>query len=543
MENGEYTFKDIREGAVIKGRIIRKSAGDVIVDIGYKTDGIIPAEETAKYSYYDSLEEGGEIDLFVKKADGPEGMVLLSKIVADKKVIFSRVKKAFKDGEALKGRVVKAVKGGFIIDFGANVTAFLPMSHSRSYGEDITGQEFDLKVIQLDEVKRNVVVSYRELVNQKAKDEEEKIKKAFPLNEKIALKIAIVQDAGIEVEREGIRAFIASSELAWKRLVDLKASFGEGQDIEALVTGIDGGRPVLSVKKLFDNPFGGFARTAKPGDRMKVKVCGILDEGMVVEINPQMDGFIHKNEISYYRRVKNIRDVYKEGDEIEAVVVKIDEAKGRVYFSIKRLDKNPWHSIEERYPVGARVIGTVSSVIEGEGVEVELEENFEAFVHVSNVSWNESAPIADTLKIGDRREFRIIGTDKTKYRILLGLKQMHASPWVSFAAKYKEGSAVDVKVVEIEDTAVICNITEGINGRITIKNKNKLSCKKGDVLKARILKIDRDAKKIFLISKDIEMTEEKKQIDDYIKSHEHGFKLDDIADFGKPANDGKEGGN
>ncbi len=543
MENSEYSIRDIREGAVIKGKIVRKSGGDVFIDIGYKSEGIIPAEETAKYTYYDSLEEGGEIDLFVKKTEGPDGMVLLSKIVADKKVIFSRVKKAFKDGEALKGRVVKAVKGGFIIDFGANVTAFLPMSHSRSYGEDITGQELDLKVIQLDEVKRNVVVSYRELINQKAKDEEEKVKRVFTVNEKTALKVVSVQDAGVEVEKEGVRAFIASSELAWKRLGDLKTLFSEGQDIEALVLGIDGGRPVLSVKKLFENPFGGFAKTSKQGDRMKLKVCGILDEGMVVEINPQMDGFIHKSEISYYRRVKDIREAYKEGDEIEAVVVKIDEAKGRVYFSIKRLDKNPWHSIEERYPVGARVIGTVSSVAEGEGAEVELEENFDAFVRVSNVSWNESAPIADTIKTGDRREFRILEIDKSKYRILLGLKQMHASPWVTFAAKFKEGTAVDTKVIDIEDSAVVCCIVDGIIGRIPIRNKHKLSCKKGDVIKARIVKIDKDAKKVILAAKDIEMTEEKKQIDDYIKSHEHGFKLDDIADFGKPANGGKEGGN
>lgn len=543
MENNGYAFRDIREGAVIKGKVIRKSGGDIFVDIAYKSEGIIPADETSKYTYYDLVEEGGDIEVFVKKTEGPDGMVLLSKIVADKKVIFSRVKKAFKDGDALTGRVVKAVKGGFIIDFGANVTAFLPMSHSRSYGEDITGQDLDLKVIQLDEVKRNVVVSYRELVNQKAKDEEEKVKAVFQADSKAVLKVVSIQESGIEVEKEGIRAFLPSSELAWKRLGDLKTVFSEGQEIEALVVSIDGGRPVLSVKKLFDNPFNGFANTAKQGDRMKVKVCGILDEGMVVEINPQMDGFIHKSEISYYRRVKDIRETYKEGEEIEAVVVKIDEVKGRVYFSVKRIDKNPWHSIEERYPVGARVFGTVVSVAEGEGADVELEENFDAFVHVSNVSWNEAAPINETIKTGDRREFRIIGIDKNKYRILLGLKQAHASPWVTFANKHKEGTVVDVKVMEIEDTAVVCNVAEGINGRIAIKNKNKLSCRKGDMIKARILKIDKDAKKISLAAKDIELTEEKKQIDEYIKTHEHGFKLDDILDFGKPAGENKEGGN
>jgi small subunit ribosomal protein S1 len=523
----------LRDGMIIKGKVTRKSDGDIFVDIGYKSEGIISRDETSKYSYYDELVEGGEIDVHVKRVETPEGFVALSKIIADKKIVFSRVKAAFKDGGFIEGQVIKAVKGGFIIDFGANVTAFLPMSHSKSYGEDIVGKKLPLKIIQLDEEKRNVVVSYKEYVNEKEKTETETITRNFPLNEKAMVKILQVLPDGVEVEKEGVKVFIPITELSW-RFISKPGDEGykEGDMIEVLVMNNEKGRVVLSPKRLSDNPFKSFIEANKPGDRLDAKVGEIISEGIVVSVSDGLEGFIPTGELSYFRRIKDPAEIYKAGEIIKTCILKIDEAKNRVILSVKRLEKNPWNNMEERYPVGARVMGTVKNIVEGDGAEVELDENIDAYIHISNIEWNQPATVAGVLKPGDKKEFKIIDIDKSRYAILLGLKQLHASPWTIFASRYKEGIYLDAKITEIDDAGVTVLLPEGVTGKIAVKNRAKLRNIKGDVIKVKIIKIEKEAKKISLSAKDLEATEEQKQLDDYMKSHDHStFKLNDIINF------------
>ncbi len=530
-----YDFKNVRESSVLKGRVVRKSEGDIFVDVGYKSEGIIPAEETERHGYYDSVKEGDEIDVFVKKRENNEGMVALSKIIADKKIVFSRVKKAAGEKSAIEGEVVKTVKGGYIINFGSGVTAFMPMSHSKEPGmpvENIEGKKLPLKILQFDEVKRNVVVSYREYAAEKVKEQAEKLKEVFPEGEKTDVKITGASDNGVKVEKEGMRAFIPASELAWKKIDSVPEQFKEGYVITVKVTGFDRGKALLSLKRTRENPFKKFFDEKNPGDKVKAKVKEALKEGIVVEIGDELDGFIPSGEISYYRKIKNPADEFEPGNEITASVLSADEQKNRVFLSMKRTGKNPWHVMEERYPAGARAVGVIKELKEGEGVFVELEENFDAFVHISNISWFNFNKIEDILKPGEKKEFRILGVDKSKHRILLGIKQMTPSPWASFLNKYKEGNHIDVKIMEIEENSIICRIVDGVSGRVFIKNRNRLRNKKGDIIKARINKIDREQKKVFLGAMNLEITEEKKQLDEYMKTHEHGFKMDDIANFG-----------
>jgi small subunit ribosomal protein S1 len=526
---------------IIKGKVIRKTDGDVYVNINYKSEGVIPKEETSKYPYYDELTEGEEIDVHVKRTETPEGFVLLSKIIADKKIVFSRVKNAFKDGGFIEGSVTKSVKGGFIIDFGANVTAFLPMSHSKSYGEDIVGKKLPLKIIQLDEEKRNVVVSYKEYVSEKEKTETEALSKSFPMNEKASVRIIQVLPDGVEVEREGVKAFITLAELSWKAVSTPEdMNIKEGDTMEVLVVSNEKGRVVLSPKRLMDNPFKSFIEKNKPGDRLDAKVKEIFPEGMVVTMPDGMEGFVPAGELSYFKRIKDPSELYKPGDQVKTCILKLDDVKNRVILSIKRLEKNPWNNMEERYPVGARVFGVIKSFIEGEGAAVELEENIDAFIQSENISWAPFASLPEVLVQGEKKEFKILGVDKAKYAIMLGLKQLTVSPWSNFALKYKEGAYVDGKITDVEDTAITVQVMEGVSAKIPIKNRAKLRVKKGDVIKVKINKIDKDAKKLVLLAKDIEASEEQKQIDDYMKAHDHSsFKLNDIINFGEVKKDGE----
>jgi small subunit ribosomal protein S1 len=524
----------IRDGMIIKGKVLRKSEGDIYVNINYKSEGIIPREETSKYTYYDFINEGEDIDVHIKRLETQDGFVLLSKIIADKKIVFGKVKNAFKDGGFIEGAVTKAVKGGFIIDFGANVTAFLPMSHSKAYGEDIVGKKLPLKIIQLDEEKRNVVVSYKEYMTEKEKTESETVAKVFPMNEKVTVTIAQVLPDGIEVEKEGLKVFIPFAELSWKTASNPEEEgFKEGSTLDAMVVTNEKGRVALSVKRLKENPFKSFMDNYKPGDRLDTRVKEIFPEGMTVTVNDGLEGFVPTGEFSYFRRIKDASAVYKKGDALKTCVLKIDEVKNRVILSVKRLEKNPWNSMEERYPVGARVFGTVRTFIEGEGAEIELEENIDAFLHISNISWGQFANLSEVLVPGEKKELRIMEVDKAKYRIMLGLKQLHASPWALFTAKFKEGAYVDAKIIEVDDNSVTMLLADGVTSKIPVRNKAKLRNQKGDVIKVKINKIDKDTKKVMLLAKDLEATEEQKQIDDYMKSHDHtSFKLNDIINFG-----------
>jgi len=309
-----------------------------------------------------------------------------------------------------------------------------------------------------------------------------------------------------------------------------------------LVMSNEKGKVILSPKRLRDNPFKSFIESNKPGDRLDAKVGEILPEGIIVSVKEGLEGFIPAGELSYFRRIKDPAEIYRTGDMVKTCVLKIDESRNRVILSIKRLEKNPWNNMEERYPVGARVFGTVRSITEGEGAEVELEENIDAFVHISNIFWNQPATVAEALKPGEKKEFKIVDVDKSRYSIMLGLKQLHASPWSIFASKYKEGAYLDAKITEIDDTGVTVMLPEGITGRIAIKNRAKLRNNKGDVIKVKINKIEKEAKKVSVSAKDLEATEEQKQLDDYMKSHDHSsFKLNDIINFDGGNKEGENG--
>lgn len=528
MENFNYVLK---EGNIIKGKVIKKLDDQIYIDIGYKKEGVIPKEEVLKYNYLNEIKVGDEIEVFIKRLDKNIEFVLLSKIIADKKNIFNKVKVAYKENIPIEATVTKMVKSGFIVDFGANVTGFLPMSHSKAYGKDLTGQKLPLKIINFEEDKKNIVVSYKEYFDEKTKQEQDKINKIFPVGEKIIVKISNLKENGIEVTKENFTVFIPVKELSYRRYIDIPGNFKIDDEIEVLVVSNDNGIIKLSLKRIFPDPFEVFKKEKKQGDKVNAKIIEITKDGAFVDIENKVDGFLPIREISYYKRINNVEEVYKKGDEIEAIIIKMDENQRIVIVSVKRLEKNPWHNIEERYPIGARVIGVVKEIIEGEGVSVELEENFDAFMHISNISWFNFASISDILKPGDKKEFKILGVDKNKYRLLLGLKQLSPSPWISFINKYKEGSLIDVKIMEIDDNFITCQIVEGVFGRIYIKNKSNVKYKKGDIINVKIIKIDKEQKKVILFSKDIEETEEKKEFDEYLKSPGHTFKIDDIARF------------
>ena len=531
MENNDFSFSKFEPGNIITGKVIKKSDGNIYVDINYKSEGIIPEEETRKYDYYEKIKEGDEIEVFIKNMNSSYGCVLLSKIIVDKRKTFYNIKKAYNEKTFITGKAIRAVKGGYIIDLGANINAFLPMSHTKYFNGEILGNEIKLKIIEFNEETKNIIVSYKEYFLEEQKKKIDELKKVFPLKEKVKVKIKEIKNDGLNVEKDGFSVFIPKEEVLWNDIIDLNEKFIESQELEVTVKHNESGKIILSLKDGLQNPYKKFIEINKQGTEITGKIVKILDDKMILLLADDVLGILMKSEISYLKKIQSISDLYKIGEEIKAIIIDYNEKQNKIYLSIKQMQENPWNRMEERYPVGARVIGIVKNIIEGQGIEVELEENVDAFVNIKDISWFNFNKIEDVLKIGDKKEFKIIGIDKNKFKILLGLKQLSVNPWVNFINKFKEGMLIDVKILDILDTEIVCQIIDGVNGKIPIKNKNQLKQKQGDTIKAKIIKIDKDSKKVTLYSKELEMSEEKKQLDEYIKIHEHFFKMDDIIDF------------
>jgi len=531
-------MENIREGRLVKGRVVRKKDGDIYVDIGYKSEGLVPKDETARYTYYDGLNEGDEIEVLVKRVETKDGLVILSKIIADKKAVFGRVKDSFKTGALLEGKVTKAVKGGFIIDFGANVTAFLPMSHARLTPESAVDKMLALKVIQLDEEKRNVVVSYKDAVAEQEKKKEELLKGVFPDGARTEVTIKARTEGGYEAERDGVAAFLPETEISWHKPLRQGEEPLPGSVVSVIVTGVEKGVPQLSIRRLTDNPAASYAGEHKPGEKLEVTLTEVTQSEALAEIG-ELTAVLPVNEFSWLKRIRNLQEICRQGDKVEAVITLIDKENGRVYLSPRQASGNdPWHEMDERYPVDARVHGIVSEVTEGFGVGVELEENIEALVKAEDVSWTIPPKLSDVAHSGDKRDFKIIAVDKQARKIYLGMKQLTNSPWTNFVNTHREGAIYDVRVADIEDNAIVCELSPGVVSRIGIKNKLKLTCKKGDMIKVKVVKIDKDNKKVQVTGRDLEITEEKKQLDEYMKTHEAHFKMNDVFNFGN-----KDGGN
>jgi|GEM_PF-1086393 len=530
MQNKDFNYQNIKEGSIVKGKIIRKEQGKIYVDINYKTEGLIPDEETKKYDYYDKINEGEEIEVMVRNLKTDDGLVLLSKIIVDKRNVFFNIKKAYKEKYYIKGKVIRSIKGGYIVDLGANITAFLPMSHTKFYNGDILNKELNFKIIQLDEMRKNIVISYKDYFIEKQKKDQEEIKNLFPLNEKIKVLIKEIKEDGIIITKDNKEVFIYKSEISWNPYKKFSEKFKAGEEIETFVINNSSEKILLSIKRLKENPYKKFIEIHKQGEKLDVRIKEIMEDKIIVALTDEVYGIIPKEEISYLKKINNLSDLYKIDEEVKAVILKYDEKTNTIFLSIKRCFENPWNKMEERYPPGARVIGVVKKIIEGQGIEVELEENIDAFVNIKDVSWFNFNKIEEIIKIGEKKEFKILEINKNKFKLILGLKQLSLNPWNSFLNKYKEGMLIDVKILDFDNDEILCQIIEGVNGKLSLKTKN-INFKKGDIIKAKIMRIDKENKKVFLISQEIEKSEEKKQLDEYIKTHEHSFKMNDIINF------------
>lgn len=512
-------FSEVREfaeGMVVKGRVIEVRPSEVVVDIGYKSEGVVPI-----YEFDDpaAVKVGDEVEVLIEQLEDEDGMVVLSKDRALQKKNWDQIVSICNEGGVVEGRVKAKVKGGLIVNIG--VDAFLPGSQvdlvpPRNLDEYI-GKTLKFKVLKINAERKNIVLSRRELIE--AEREEKRRAKLATLQpgQLCTGVVKNITDFGAFLDLDGVDGLLHITDMSWSRVSHPSELMRVGDTLEVMILEVDRekGRVSLGLKQKNRNPWDEVVARYPVGSRVKGKVVSVMQYGAFVEIEEGVQGLVHVSELSWTKRIARASDVLKVGDEVEAQVMEIKRDEQRISLSIRQLQESPWVTASRRYPVGSRVTGKVRNLTNF-GAFVELEEGIDGMIHVSDMSWTRKITNpAEVLKKGQTVEAVVLEVDAANQRISLGLKQLEEDPWKAIERRFKVGDLVRGKVTKLASFGAFVDLGDGLEGLVHISqiserrvDKVKDVLKVGDEVSARVIKIDPQERRIGLSIKAANYTAE-----------------------------------
>src|SRR6266496_4100914 len=431
---------DFREGSIVKGRILEIRPREVLVDIGYKSEGVIPITE---FEDIDSLEVGDEVEVLLERLENDEGMVVLSKEKAAYRQNWNKIASVFQGDGLIKGKVKSVVKGGLMVNIG--VEAFLPASQIDIVPpkdlQQFVGNTYDFKIVKINDDRRNVVLSRREIIEQERSEKRQKFLESVNVGDRVIGTVKNLTDFGAFIDLDGMDGLLHITDMTWGRLGHPSEMVKVGQQLEVVVLDInkEKERVSLGLKQTQRNPWDQIEERFPAGQKVKGKIANLVPYGAFVEIEEGVEGLIHVSELSWTKRINHPSEMFKKGDEIEAVVIDIDKVNQRISLGIKQLTEDPWKTIDEKYKIGDLVKGKVTKLASF-GAFVQLQDDIDGLVHISQLSEDHVAKVKDVLKVGHEVEARVIKVDKVERRIGLSIK----------AANYteeqlrKEAEALDI---------------------------------------------------------------------------------------------------
>ena len=509
LELYDESMRNLTEGEIVPGRVIGITSNSVIVDVGYKSEGLIPRDEFTDRDGNVQVQVGEDIDVLLEKTEDMEGHVLLSYTKAQRMRRWTEVERAYKEGRVIKGRVTDRIKGGLTVDVG--LRAFLPGSlvdiKPVKNLESLRGQELEFKVISLDRRRNNIVLSRKavletELVKKKA----ETLKR---LEEGARLKGVVknITDYGVFIDLGGIDGLLHITDISWGRVNHPSEHFTVGDEVEVAVLKFDPDteRVSLGYKQKSDDPWTLVDKKYPIGSRVRGRVVSLVDYGAFVEIEEGVEGLIHVSEMSWTKKVVNPAKVLEVGDEVEAIVSELDMEQRRISLSLRQTERNPWEELQDTHPVGSVIEGKVRNLTEF-GAFVEITEGIDGLIHVSDMSWTKRVKHpSEVLKKGDVVRARITNIDVENQRVSLSIKEFMPNEWEDFADNHRPGDTLDGRVVNVTDFGLFIDIYNGLEGlahisEIELVQGTRLEdfYKIGDWVRCRILRIEEDEKKVGL---------------------------------------------
>lgn len=521
----ERTFNVIKENELVKGRIVAINGEDVLIDIGSKSDGRVSVNE---FSDASEIAVGNEIEVFLEKIEDREGQLVLSKKKADSMKMWDRIVDAQKDGTVVKGKCIRRIKGGFVVDL-SGLSAFLPGSQIdtkpiRDYDEYV-GKTMDFKVIKVNNQNENIIISHKVLIEESMAGQREDLLKTIQKGMTLKAVVKAITDFGVFVDLGGLDGLVHITDLSWGRINHPSDVVKLDQNIEVFVLEFDPEkqRVYLGLKQLQKHPWDDVQNKYHIGDKVSGKVVSLTEYGAFIEIEKGIEGLIHISEMSWTQHITNPTQMVSMGQVVEAQILTIDSDNKKLSLGMKQLTPNPWQSLLDKFPVGTKHKGKVCNITNF-GIFVELEEGVDGLVHISDMSWTKKIfDIGDFVKVGDDLEVVILGVDVANQRISLGRKQLLENPWDSLEDKYKAGTEAECKVIKPIEKGIIVELPDQVDSFIPasqlsttpVKNFGELF-KVGDKLKAEVIEFDKTNKKVVLSVIEYLKDKDDKEIDDYI---------------------------
>ena len=510
------SVKNYREGSIVKGHILEKRPKEFLIDIGYKSEGVVSASE---FDNPEEIQVGDEVEVLLERLENDLGMVILSKQKASQRKNWSKIVKLFEAEGIIKGRVKSVVKGGLIVNVG--VEAFLPASQvDINPPKDLTqfvGNTYDFKIVKLNEDRKNVVLSRRELIEAERSERRQQFLGTMSAGDKVEGTVKNITDFGAFLDLDGIDGLLHITDMSWARLTHPSEAVKPGDRLTVVVLEInkDKERISLGLKQLQSNPWDRLEERFPIGQKVKGKVTNLMPYGAFIQIEEGIEGLIHVSELSWTKRITRPSDVLTLGQDIEAVVLGVNKEDQKISLGVRQLEPNPWDEIEQRYVIGKQVRGQVRNMT-AYGAFVELEEGIDGMVHVSDLSWNKKINHpSEILKKGDEVDAVVIDIDKANQRISLGVKQLETDPWKEIEGKYKVGDVVKGTVSKIANFGAFVELPGDIDGLVHISQisedrveKVKDVLKPGQEVEARVIKIDKTERRLGLSIKATNYSEE-----------------------------------
>lgn len=505
------TMKTLKEGEIIKGTIISMDNRDLVLDIGYKSEGVIALEE---FDDFKSLKVGDEVEVLLESKEDENGMVVLSKKKAEKIAGWENIINNYKEGDSIKGKAVRKVKGGLMVSIG--IEAFLPASQSSLRGpinlNSLLGQELDYKIIKINKSRRNIVVSRKEVLIKEKEDQKHKLLNEIQKGDSRKGVVKNITDFGAFINLGGIDGLLHITDMSWGRISHPSEVLAVGDNIEVMILDMDKEhmKVSLGLKQKTANPWGEVESKYPIGSKVKGKVVNIVPYGAFVELEKGVEGLVHISEMSWTKRINHPTEVLAIGDTVEAVVLSIDKNSQKISLGLKQIEQNPWLDAAVKYPAGAKIKGKIRNLTDY-GAFVELDENIDGLVHISDISWTRklSHP-SEMLKKGQKVEVLVLSVDQGNMKIALGLKQLGEDPWPKYTEKYGINSVVEGAITKITNFGLFVEFDKELEGLVHISELPEGSTtnleeryKVGDKVKAKIIKVDNESRKIGLSMKGV----------------------------------------
>ncbi len=466
----EKSEAKIKEGEVVRGKVLSIDDDHVQIDVGFKSEGLVPAWEFMDDDGTLLVAPGDDVDVLVEESEDSSGRIVLSKEKADRLLIWDEISRAYKADEAVEGTIVSRVKGGLAVDIG--VKAFLPGSQVdlrpvRNL-ENVVGQKLTFKIIKFNKRRGNIVLSRRALLETERQMLRTKTLETLAPDQIVDGVIKNLTDYGAFIDLGGIDGLLHVTDMSWGRVGHPGDLFQVGDEVKVKVLKFDpeSERVSLGLKQIQPDPWIDASMRYSIGKRINGKVVSLAEYGAFVELEPGIEGLIHVSEMSWTKRIKHPSKVVTVGDEVESVVLAVDERERKISLGMKQIEPNPWSVIEETYPVGTKVSGTIRNITNF-GIFVGLEEGIDGLVHVSDISWTEQIKHpSEKFKKGDEVEALVLKIDKENEKFSLGIKQLESNPWDEILKKYPVGEEVTGEITNVADFGAFVKLEEGIEGLI-----------------------------------------------------------------------------